>query len=150
MAEAAARGMLTWFFMKTNLWFKALLGNVAVSFVVASTAFAINESEPFNSTNPNLRAGQMFTVKVVPAGKELDIFVTGRRVKKIVFDDLELQTMIQSGEKRWFVPVKRKDGHFRIAKPVDMADGAASKLKVEVRHKAAVENFNFEVNTPPR
>lgn len=92
----------------------------------------------------------MFSVRLVPAGKELDILVTGKRVKKIVFADLELLASIQAGERQWFIPAKRKNGHFRVATPAGLTEDAKPKLKIEIRHKGDVENFDFDVNPTPR
>ncbi|CAN5413129.1 hypothetical protein BH10BDE1_BH10BDE1_27590 [soil metagenome] len=121
------------------------IGTVAiVSLLNGGTAQGLpTAGEPGGAS---MKAGQMFTVKIVPKSKQIDVFVVGNDVAKAKFGELGLEASIKIGTRTFtFVPNKQKD-HFSIFTPDFSHESERSDLLLKVRGAEKVEEFKFQLD----
>ena len=126
------------------------LANVRVAVVTVAILCLFNagkaqglpsESEPGGAS---MKSGQMFTVKIVPKAKQIDVFIVGNDVAKAKFGELGLEASIKIGARTFtYVPNRQKD-HFSIFTP-DLSH-ERSDLLLKVRGAEKVEEFKFQLD----
>lgn len=90
---------------------------------------------------PRLKEGRMFTVTVVPAAKELKVFVVGHEQARFKVDDLGFHAFIRSGGKMKPVTSTKRDDHFVIqAQP-----SSGSELKVKLDFEGKSEEHDIQL-----
>ena len=126
-----------------NFWKMILLASLLPCRLSANPI----EADQFNtySQNPNLIAGRLFTVKIIPAGREVDIIVAGTETKKIVFKELKLRASILSGEQAWFTPRRISEGRFRFQMPGPAGGKTPLGLRIKIKNEKESEDFKFEL-----
>ena len=102
-----------------------------------------SESEPGGA---NLKAGQMFTVKIVPRSKRIDVFVVGNEVVKAFFDDVGLEASIKVGTRTWTLKPDRQKDHFSVTRPDFSNLNETSQLLLKVRTSDKTEDFKFPLD----
>jgi hypothetical protein len=112
--------------------------------VAGSAAFADTKTAPddINARDPRLQEGQMFVVRLVPAGKNLDVLITGKKAAELKVSDLGLKANLFVGDKIIsLTPTKNNEApaSFRL----EALDPKASKLKLEIKSGADEEKFEF-------
>ena len=112
--------------------------------VLVSAAFADTKTAPddINARDPRLQEGQMFVVRLVPAGKNLDVLITGKKAAELKVSDLGLKANLFVGDKIIsLTPTKNNQApaSFRL----EALDPKASKLKLEIKSGADEEKFEF-------
>lgn len=128
-----------------------LMSKVAMSMVVMAIglfgfqpAQADNQTAPMdtNARDPRLQEGQMFVVRLVPAGKTLEVLITGKKAAELKAADLGLTAQLYVGEKVIsLTPKKNAQGAARFH--LDPIDANASKLKLEIKSGKDSEKFEF-------
>lgn len=113
----------------------------AILLVLGKSAEA--QTEDLNVRDPRLREGQMFVVKLIPAGKRLQILVTGREAARVDFGQLGLQATLFVGDKAVSLTPKRDKDRFFID-AAQSAHDKASRLKIDVKEGAKQEQFEFD------
>jgi hypothetical protein len=105
----------------------------------------IDNSAPvdLNARDPRLQEGQMFVVRLVPAGKNLDVLITGKKAVEIKASDLGLTANLFVGDKIISLTPKRNSqapARFQL----EALDPKASKLKLEIKSGKDEERFEFD------
>lgn len=120
-----------------NRFVAVCLASVLISGVsLVSACSARAQTEDLNVRDPKLKEGQMFTVTVVPAAKELKVFVVGKEQARLKMSDLGLQAFVRSGGTMRLVNATKKADHFVISeKP---AEGSELRVKLEYGDKTEV------------
>lgn len=136
--------------MKSLLHFAVLIFLVSAAtyappFGAPSAVFADNKSAPvdLNARDPRLQEGQMFVVRLVPSGKNLDVLITGKKAAELKVSDLGLKANLFVGDKIISLnPTKNTQApaSFRL----ESLDPKASKLKLEIKSGAEEEKFEFD------
>ena len=126
---------------------------LALALCVPAFVFASGQdaSDSFSySQNPNLVAGRLFTVRIVPAARQVEIVVAGVPAKKIVFKELKLRTNILSGEQAWFTPKRISEGRYSFEIPVSRDEkqthgknNSPNEITVRVQSDEGDEDFKF-------
>ena len=128
--------------------FKTLVGQFVPSFVVAVGGFFVSgtgmATTDGNFLEPQLKEGQMFTVRLVPASNKIEVVVAGNSVAKLKMDDVGVMASLRVGKKTWIVTPSHQQGHFVIEAPKDVPNDSKLDLDVEVKSQSKVENFKFK------
>lgn len=111
--------------------------------IIASSQPALDR--PLDS---NLKAGQLFTVRIVPKSKSIDVFVAGNSAAKFDWADVQMVATFTIGKKRWVVVPGKTDDHFVITRPVESASESKTQLRLKLDHKENDETLEFDL--PPR
>lgn len=122
-----------------------LLSIVAIAIGLNSSAGADNITAPvdLNARDPRLQEGQMFVVRLVPAGKNLEVLITGKKAAELKATDLGLTANLFVGDKIISLNPKRNPqapARFQL----EALDPKASKLKLEIKSGKDAEKFEFD------
>lgn len=128
-----------------KLGFFILIASV-ISF--SSISFA-QSSYSDQMISENTKTGQMFKVTLTPGKKTIEVHVVGNEVAKFKFSELDMGASFSVGSREWNAEPKRQQGSFVIKSPEDLPLDASSKLKIQIRHQGAKENFDFSLNPRP-
>lgn len=101
------------------------------------------QTEDLNARDPRLKEGQMFVVKLIPAGKCLQVLITGKEAARVDFGQLGMQATLFVGDKAVSLTPKRDKDRF-IIDAAQAAHDKASRLKIEVKEGAKQEQFEFD------
>lgn len=84
----------------------------------------------------------MFTVKLVPAGKQLKVYLVGKEMADVRLTDVGVNAWIRVGGQMKPVSTNRGTENFTIdnSTPDD-----ASALKLKLKYKESSEEFNFKL-----
>lgn len=116
---------------------------VLIAALLAVTSHARGEENP---ERPNMQAGKLFTVHVVPNAQKLEIKVAGNGVAEAEMTKLGLFAKIKVGDKDIVLtPVKRSATSYVIDRP---SGGDTGKLHIKVEAGKKQEQFDFEVPAP--
>ncbi len=101
------------------------------------------QTEDLNVRDPRLKEGQMFVVKLIPAGKRLQVLITGKEAARVDFGQLGMQATLFVGDKAVSLTPKRDKDRF-IIDAAQAAHDKASRLKIEVKEGSKEEKFEFD------
>ncbi len=101
------------------------------------------QTEDLNARDPRLKEGQMFVVKLIPAGKRLQVLITGKEAARVDFDQLGMHATLFVGDKAVSLTPTRDKDRF-IIDAAQAAHKKASRLKIEVKEGAKQEQFEFD------
>lgn len=101
------------------------------------------QTENLDPMRPSqLHEGKMFSLKLTPGEKKLDILVTGKKAATLNVSDLGLTaSLLANGKTYTLVPRKQKEG-FSIDLPVE----SKSNLKLDIKYKGDTENFDIPLD----
>lgn len=119
---------------------------ICIAVVILTSIYAAltkAQTENLDAKGPLLKEGQMFTVKLVPAGKRLEVRVTGHQVAQLKMSDVGLTAAVRIGNRVVTVAPERKGDRFVIQTP---SKELPSALKLNVQYGKKTEQFNFELN----
>lgn len=124
--------------------FLASAAGTAVLSLDLPVAFADTKTAPddLNARDPRLQEGQMFVVRLVPAGKNLDVLITGKKAAELKVSDLGLKANLFVGDKVISL-TPRKNTQAPASFRLEALDPKASKLKLEIKSGAEEEKFEF-------
>lgn len=108
-------------------------------------ANADNQTAPvdLNARDPRLQEGQMFVVRLVPAGKNIDVLITGKKAAELRASDLGLTAKLFVGDK--VISLNPKSSSQLPARfQLEAIDSKASKLKLEIKSGKDEEKFEFD------
>lgn len=108
------------------------------------------QREELDQKWPHLKEGRMFTLKLVPAGKKLEVHVIGKEVAKVDLNDISLFATANSGADSWGVTVSREGDRFVLVNPAGAKDVSKLDLKLKVVRKKQAEEFQFISVAAPR
>ncbi|MBL7686957.1 MAG: hypothetical protein JNJ49_02910 [Bdellovibrionaceae bacterium] len=117
-------------------------GLIAAGLLAVGTS-ASAQTEDLNARDPRLKEGQMFVVKLIPAGKRLQVLITGKEAARVDFGQLGMQATLFVGDKAVSLTPKRDKDRF-IIDAAQAAHDKASRLKIEVKEGAKQEQFEFD------
>lgn len=117
-----------------------------VSIISFSSAGVGQSSYSEQMINENTKTGQMFKVTLTPGKRMIEIHVVGKEAAKFNFSEMEMGATFSVGDRQWNVKPKRQESFFTIKSPSDLPVDAKPKLKVQIRHQQAKEEFNFNLN----
>lgn len=116
-----------------------------VLLLVGSSAFS--QTENLNLRDPQMKEGQLFVVKLIPAGKRLDILVTGKQAMQAELTDMGLKATLFVGNKQFELVPSQKNpdepNRFSIEPYAAPFDAKTSRLKLEVKEGSKQEKFEF-------
>ncbi len=124
--------------------------NLILLFFVLFTASSFSQTEDLDSKWPRLKEGRMFTLKLIPAGKKLEVQVTGKDVAAIDLKDISISATARSGQESWDVEVSREGEKFVLPYPISDKDVPKLDLKLKVVRKKQAEEFHFISLPAPR
>ncbi|MBK7892456.1 MAG: hypothetical protein IPJ84_16905 [Bdellovibrionales bacterium] len=101
------------------------------------------QTEDLNARDPRLKEGQMFVVKLIPAGKRLQVLITGKEAARVDFGQLGMQATLFVGDKAVSLTPKRDKDRF-IIDAAQAAHDKASRLKIDVKEGTKQEQFEFD------
>lgn len=96
----------------------------------------------------NMKAGKIFTIRVVPGSKNLDVFVVGSKSATLDWSELNVVATIKVGKKKWFIIPEKLDDRFVITEPTDIPTNAKTQLRLLLDHKE--DDEVLEVDLAPR
>ncbi|HAG91623.1 MAG TPA: hypothetical protein DCL41_07110 [Bdellovibrionales bacterium] len=93
---------------------------------------------------PKMQEGKLFTVKITPTGKKLDILVTGKKAATLEVSELGLTATLHSNGKVYQLsPKKNLEGEgYSMELPVK----SKSRLKLDLQYKKDAESFDIPLN----
>jgi len=119
---------------------KILVVLFSALFFIPSSFAQTENLDPMRPTR--LHEGKMFSLKLTPAGKKLDILVTGKKAATVNVSDLGVTaSLFANGKTYTLVPKKQKEG-FSLDLPVE----AKSKLKLDLKYKGDSEKFDIPLD----
>ncbi len=119
--------------------------SAALMAVCAQASAGLDNTAPvdLNARDPRLQEGQMFVVRLVPAGKNLEVLITGKKAVEFKASDLGLTANLFVGDKVISLTPKRNSqapARFQL----EALDPKASKLKLEIKSGNDLEKFEFD------
>ncbi len=115
-----------------------------VAIVVVGALYAsIGRAEGMDPVRPQMKEGQMFTVKLVPKGSRLEVSIIGREIADFDFDKLGVTARFQVGKKILVASPKKQGGVYWLDAP---KAPTADELNLEVRLRRHAEKFDFQLN----
>lgn len=124
--------------MNTRRWMRngILAMTIALGCVGATNVGA--QPEDLDVRTPKLKEGQLFTVKLVPAGKEMQIFFAGHKQAEVKMSELGLQAYVRgSGGQMRSVTATNRGTYFTVP----ASEGSELRLKVDYQGKQ--EEYQF-------
>ncbi len=118
--------------------------------LVLFSASSHSQTEDLDYKGPQLKEGRMFTLKLIPAGRKLEIQVIGKDVAAVDLNEIALFATARSGTESWDVQVEREGSRFLLAHPTSKKDVPKHELKVKVVRKRQAEEFHFPSVPAPR
>lgn len=107
--------------------------------LLAILAFATDNPE-----RPDMQAGKLFTVRVTPKAKKLEVEVAGNGVAEAEMTKLGLFAKIKIGDKDFVLTPMKKTGTTYVIDAPTGSDEGRLHLKVEAGKKQ--ETFEFELS----
>lgn len=104
--------------------------------------FALAQPTEINPRDPQLKEGQMFTVKLVPAGKQVKIYLVGKEMVDLRLTDVGMNAWVRVGGQMKPISANRGAEYFTID---TAAPDQASALKLKLKYKESSEEFNFNL-----
>jgi hypothetical protein len=119
--------------------------SAALIAVSAQASAGMDNTAPvdLNARDPRLQEGQMFVVRLVPAGKNLEVLITGKKAVEFKASDLGLTANLFVGDKVISLTPKR-DSQTPARFQLEALDPKASKLKLEIKSGNDLEKFEFD------
>jgi hypothetical protein len=93
----------------------------------------------------NMRAGQLFTVRIAPAGQRIEVFVAGKDAAAVDFSDVHLLATVKVGSKRWFVVPEKKTDRFVLTTPIEIPSKSKAELRLLFNSHEKEEILNFDL-----
>ncbi len=95
------------------------------------------------SQDVNIREGQLFTIKIIPKGKTIEVFLTGYKTAGIKFTDIGLEAYAQVGKRKLNLNVTKDIGAntFQVSRHTTVP----FKLDLELKLKEKTDKFRFDV-----
>ncbi|MCM2282489.1 MAG: hypothetical protein NDI61_11665 [Bdellovibrionaceae bacterium] len=107
-------------------------------FVEPSIGFA--QTENLDARYPKLKEGQLFTVKLIPGAKELQVFLAGHKQAEVRLTDVGFEAYVRgSGGKMKPLTATNKGTYFSIPAPTS----TDSELRLKLDYQGAKEEYQF-------
>jgi hypothetical protein len=128
---------------------RSLLGQILLAVFIGSVAIPsalaqkVTEPVDVNARDPRLQEGKLFTLKIVPQGKSLEVEIAGKKAGELHLDELGVSARLFVGQRPIELTPRRtslKPLKFRI----DSIDESSGKLQIELKSKAGQETFEVE------
>lgn len=100
---------------------------------------------PAQDLKPELqRKGELFSIKIIPAGKITKLFIVGNETASLKFDKLTVTGVLRFGKDEKVIVFNRKKDYFTAPGPLK------GDLELKLEHKDAkkTENFKIDLNYP--
>lgn len=120
-----------------------VLSVLAVAISLQVSAGQVTAPVDLNARDPRLQEGQMFVVRLVPAGKNLEVLITGKKAAELKATDLGLTANLFVGDKIISLNPKR-NSQLPARFQLEALDPKASKLKLEIKNGKDEEKFEFD------
>jgi hypothetical protein len=121
-----------------------ILAALAISVgALVSHAQKVTEPVDLNARDPRLQEGKLFVVRLFPAGKNLEVEISGRTAATVSMDDLGLRAQAFIGSRVVDLTPKQVSKNplrFRF----ESLDPKDSRLEVEVKTSTGKEKFEFK------
>ena len=92
-----------------------------------------------------VQEGQIFVIKLIPAGRRVEFMLTGKRVASIDFESVGVTASLELGDKRLVLPMKRKGNRFELEALPVTAGESMLKLHLNLKLGNEVEDFVFQM-----
>lgn len=123
---------------------RVLQSGVLLVAAILSQTLQAQPSRDENFRDPRMKEGQMLSVRLVPAGKQIKVYLVGKEMIDIRKTDVGLQAFVRvSKDEMKAVGVQKGTDHFLITNPEDMS----SELKLKIDYKGSSEDFKFNLDT---
>jgi hypothetical protein len=135
-----------------NMMANFRIQNIMIGLALALATFMLDvipakaQLEQVELKNPYTVSGELFVVRVVPAGRKMQIFVVGNEVSQLQFDKLHMLASIKAGTKIWSVEAGKKKDYFLIQTPSDLPPGIQPELNLKLQYKDSSENFDIKLD----
>lgn len=136
--------------MAPHLLLKRLMKNLIIVLLSILSLSVFAQREELDQKWPHLKEGRMFTLKLVPAGKKLEVQVIGKDVATVDLNDIALFATGRSGADTWDVQVSREGDRFMLVNPAGTKNVPSLDLKLKVVRKKQAEEFQFISVPAPR
>jgi len=104
-----------------------------------------NFAAPAQDLKPEYqRKGELFSIRIIPAGKETKLFIVGNETASIKVDKLHVTGKIRVGQNERIIVFNRKNDYFSA--PGNLKGDL--DLKLEQKDTKKTENFKIELNNP--
>jgi hypothetical protein len=125
--------------MKRNRIYLICLAVIVIAGLTAVKLSAFPDASPKESP---LLEGQIFKILIRPAGKQLEVFVTGKRALDVEMSEVGLTAKVHMGDKVIVIPTSRVADRFTLeALP---RGTAGSKLRIRVQQGDLSEDFEYQ------
>lgn len=110
---------------------------------VHSVTFA--QSQDVRDTSELIRQyekeGQLFTVKIVPKSKNIDVFLVGYKSAGVKFNDIGLEAYANFAGKKYELNVTREKNSFKVEKKVSQP----FTLDLKLKDKEKIDSIQFDI-----
>lgn len=93
----------------------------------------------------NMKAGQLFTIRLVPQDKQIELFVAGNDTAKVKFEDVQVTATFKVGAKSWTVASKKTADRFLLERPPGLPAKSNPKLQLKLNERGKTETFEMNV-----
>lgn len=125
--------------------FAGLIGNSLPILLFVMCGLVAAQPSIDRPQDSNMKAGQLFNVRIAPAGKRIEVFIAGRDAASIDFSNVNLKATVTVGTKRWFFIPKKESDHFVLSTPPDFPVRAESELHLQFNSKEKEETMKFNL-----
>jgi hypothetical protein len=106
----------------------------------SKTAHTQDPAREQQARDPRLHEGKMFVVKLVPAGKSMEILITGKTAAQVKMTDVGLAATMYVGKKEIVLSPKRKSADAQEARfQIEDLQPERSNLKLRIQRGAEEE-----------
>lgn len=125
------------------------ISNLILTLFLALTApqSIWSQSQDVRDTDQLLRRyekeGQLFTIKIVPKGKNIDIFLTGYKTAGVKFTDVGLEAYAQIGNRKLNLNVTKDNNTNRFQ--VTRHTTVPFTLDLNLKQNEKTDKFRFDV-----
>lgn len=121
-----------------------------IIFLLLLSPLALGQKAQLDQRYSQFNEGQLFTVKIVPGDRKVAVYVTGKDVAGIKFDDLGLTASVHIGKRVWKIEPTKSSDHFELVAPKETGAKENFDLRLRVKHAGDAEDFKFQsVPTKP-
>lgn len=110
----------------------------------SKTAHTQDPAREQQARDPRLHEGKMFVVKLVPAGKSMEVLITGKTAAQVKMTDVGLAATMYVGNKEIMLAPKRKTADAREAR-FQLEDLQPERTNLKLRIQRGAEEEIIEI-----
>lgn len=118
-------------------------GLLIIASLGLATLVANAQVETIDKRDPQLKEGQLFVVKITPAGKKLEVLVSGKKIADLKISEVGLAASLKFGDRVLNLHPERQNGRFVMDSP---ETNGPAQLKLKLQHGKDAEQFEFKIN----